>query len=305
MVSAPANTILVIIPNAAAAWAAAERIQKYLLSPDREDKREFLDKRYSNGTSNGHGNGNAPAASDASQDLEDTTRASAADGSIDGIAVNMEDLTIRPASTADPVLKNISAALKKGNLVVISGAVGTGKTTLAKALLGDLPPDSGVIQTAYGSIAYCAQTAWLINGTIKDVIRGAPGGDAVDDEWYKRVVHACDLEEDFDQLPDGDLTVVGSRGITLSGGQKQRAVSKGAREDTGRRLSRLQTGPGQSRIRSPEPDYPGRRPVGPRRNDRAPHRRQSYRPQGVVQGARHHSPPHNPREYVMEIRVYW
>jgi len=104
--------------------------------------------------------------------------------------------------------------------------VGSGKTILVKALLGDLPPDTGTIKTAFGSIAYCSQTAWLINGTIKDNIRGHlwEGGD-IGQAWYEQVVHVCDLEEDLQQLPDGDQTVIGSRGITLSGGQKHRVVS--------------------------------------------------------------------------------
>ncbi len=167
LVATPANIILGILPSAASVIAAFDRIQKYLLSPDREDKREFLDKRYANGDSGGHANGNAPAVANGADISASTAAAFKAGDSLDRVAINIDHVTIRPASTADPVLRNISTDLKKGNLVVVSGAVGTGKTTLAKALLGDLPPDSGVIQTAHGSIAYCSQMAWLINGTSK------------------------------------------------------------------------------------------------------------------------------------------
>ncbi|KAK0616876.1 ABC transporter [Immersiella caudata] len=200
LVSSPVSMLVDILPQVASILAALDRIQTYLLSPDREDKREFLDTRYTNG-------------------------GGALSGVDDRLAINMDHVTVRPASTADPVLKDISTALKRGHLVVVSGAVGTGKTTLARALLGDVPPDAGVIQTAYGSIAYCSQTAWLINGTIQEAIRGPPGDETTfDKEWYKRVVHACDLEEDLGQMPEGDQTVIGSRGITLSGGQKQRVA---------------------------------------------------------------------------------
>ncbi|KAL1899178.1 hypothetical protein Sste5346_003100 [Sporothrix stenoceras] len=200
IVTSPMVSLLSTVAEIAAMVADFDRMQTYLVSPDREDKREIINNRYT----------------DADGDSTHTA---------DRVAANIDNVTIRPASTADPVLKNINAVLKDGNLVVVSGAVGTGKTTLAKALLGDLPPDSGVIQTAYGSIAYCSQTAWLINGTVKDIICGPPNDDrTADEDWYRRVVHACNLEEDFDQMPNWDQTVIGSRGITLSGGQKQRVA---------------------------------------------------------------------------------
>ncbi|RDW89784.1 hypothetical protein BP6252_01816 [Coleophoma cylindrospora] len=198
MVTNPANSLLTLVPSVASFTALFDRIQNYLTSPDRHDRREILDK-----CENG-----------ASSHIEDVD-----------IAISVDDMTARPASTADPVLKNISLTIKKGSLVVCSGAVGTGKTTLAKSLLGDLPPDIGVIRTALSSIAYCAQTAWLTNGTIQDNIQGPPGDRSkLDQTWYRRVLLACDLEEDLLQLPNGDQTVVGSRGITLSGGQKQRVA---------------------------------------------------------------------------------
>ncbi|KAM7217664.1 hypothetical protein V8F06_006919 [Rhypophila decipiens] len=223
MVTGPANYIIVLMPNFAMFFAAYDRIQKYLLSPDREDKREYLDKRYSNAS---NGDTTSSHASEPSSDSDSTMATLIGDGQgEESVAVAIENATIRPALTADPALKDISATFKKGSLIVCAGAVGTGKTTLAKALLGDLPPDSGVIKTAFGSISYCSQTAWLINGTIKDIIRGPPGDTTeLDEAWYGKVLHACDLEEDLQQLPDGDQTVVGSRGITLSGGQKQRVA---------------------------------------------------------------------------------
>ena len=291
IVCSPANALLGVLPEAASVIAAFDRIQTYLLSPNRVDKREFLDKkRYTNGDSGGHV---TFAPSD----------------SLDGVAIKIDNVTIRPASTAGPVLRNISTAVKKGNLVIMSGAVGTGKTTLAKALLGDLPPDSGVIQTAYGSIAYCSQMAWLINGTVKDAICGPPGdGSALDEEWYKRVVHACDLEEDLDQMPDGDRTVVGSRGITLSGGQKQRVVSIYCLQRIFVSLIKLgyNIGPRTSYIRSSESDYPRRYSVCARRNHGTAYYKKSYRSKGVAKRARYHGLTYYSRKYaVLDASPYY
>lgn len=187
IIATPANALLGILPEAASILAAFDRIQAYLVIPTLNDKREFLDE------------------------LANSSE-----------AIKVEDASIRPAPTADLVLKNISTAWTKGDLVVVSGAVGSGKTSLARALLGELAQDSGVIQTAFESAAYCSQVAWLVNGTVKEVICAG----TENEELYKRVVHACDLEEDLARMPQGDQTVIGSRGIILSGGQKQRIVSK-------------------------------------------------------------------------------
>lgn len=57
---------------------------------------------------------------------------------------------------------------------------------------------------------------------MRDIVIGYAHYDV---ERYDQVIEACALREDFDQLPQGDMTVVGSKGFSLSGGQKQRIVS--------------------------------------------------------------------------------
>lgn len=63
------------------------------------------------------------------------------------------------------------------------------------------------------------------NQTIRDNIIGYGH---FDNALYRKVVKACDLEKDFDQLSQGHETVIGSKGLALSGGQKQRVVSSGS-----------------------------------------------------------------------------
>ncbi|KAF2842938.1 hypothetical protein M501DRAFT_1005649 [Patellaria atrata CBS 101060] len=119
----------------------------------------------------------------------------------------------------EPLLHEISIVVPRGKLTMIVGPVGCGKSTLVKAILGEIPAMKGIVQVSSLSVAYCDQTPWLMNGTIKESIVGFTPFNAV---WYASVVRACALEEDFRQLPRGDDTWIGSKGIALSGGQSQR-----------------------------------------------------------------------------------
>ncbi|KAF2841560.1 hypothetical protein M501DRAFT_928819 [Patellaria atrata CBS 101060] len=122
-----------------------------------------------------------------------------------------------------------------GNLNVVVGPTGCGKTSLLMALLGEMTalegrvhlpgavsreelkpdPESGLTE----SVAYCAQQAWLVNDTIKENILFAGPWDP---KRYQDVIAACSLKRDLEILDDGDQTLVGEKGVTLSGGQKQR-----------------------------------------------------------------------------------
>jgi len=110
----------------------------------------------------------------------------------------------------------------QGSLTIVIGPVGSGKSTLLKALIGETYSLTGDLSLSVSRIAFCDQTPWLTNGTIRSNIVGESG--VYDEVWYNTVVHACDLVRDFAQHPRGDQTVVGSRGVKLSGGQKQRIV---------------------------------------------------------------------------------
>lgn len=106
-------------------------------------------------------------------------------------------------------------------LTIVAGPVGCGKSTFLKGLLGETPKISGHVYVPSSQIAYCDQTPWVINGSIRDNIIATT---EFDDIWYQRVIHACALDIDIRRMPEGDQTVVGSKGVKLSGGQKQRLV---------------------------------------------------------------------------------
>ncbi|KAK2853332.1 hypothetical protein FQN49_005174 [Arthroderma sp. PD_2] len=117
------------------------------------------------------------------------------------------------------VLKSINMTCPRSKTTVIVGPVGCGKSTLLKAILGEVLCLGGVVEVASMNIAFCDQTAWHMNETIKESIVAVLDWD---EEWYSSVVRACGLAQDLRQLPRGDQTIVGSKGIALSGGQSQR-----------------------------------------------------------------------------------
>ena len=125
--------------------------------------------------------------------------------------------------TTDPaILEDISLDIEFGKLTMLVGPVASGKSSLLKALLGELPKATGSVYVARRRIAFCDQTPWITSSTVQRTILGFS---AYDRDWYKTVVHACVLDQDIATLPDGDQSMVGSNGINLSGGQKQRVVS--------------------------------------------------------------------------------
>ncbi|KAJ5546687.1 hypothetical protein N7494_004272 [Penicillium frequentans] len=119
----------------------------------------------------------------------------------------------------EPVLQDISFTVPRGSFTMIIGPSGCGKSSLLKALLGEIPCAEGKIEVSSGSVAFCDQTPWHMNGTIKDSIVAMSD---YDPRWYATVIQACALEEDLGHFPRGDRSVIGSKGVALSGGQSQR-----------------------------------------------------------------------------------
>jgi ATP-binding cassette subfamily C (CFTR/MRP) protein 1 len=115
----------------------------------------------------------------------------------------------------------IDLELSKGSVTMIVGPVGCGKSTLLKVLLGETNQKSGSVSVDTTRIGYCSPKPWLRNDTIKNNILSS---NSWDEAWYTAILRVCDLQRDLLQMPNGDDTLVGSRGITLSGGQKHRVA---------------------------------------------------------------------------------
>ncbi|KAK9131039.1 hypothetical protein Sjap_011526 [Stephania japonica] len=119
---------------------------------------------------------------------------------------------------AEQTLEAIDLEVRTGEKVAICGPVGSGKSSLLHAILGEIPKISGSV-SVYGSIAYVSQTSWIQSGTVRDnILYGKP----MEKIRYKKAINACALDKDIDSFDHGDLTEIGQRGLNLSGGQKQR-----------------------------------------------------------------------------------
>ncbi|KAF9121964.1 hypothetical protein BGW39_010133 [Mortierella sp. 14UC] len=122
------------------------------------------------------------------------------------------------SETTAAYLDKINIRIPRGALVAVVGPVGSGKSSLLQAMIGNMTLTEGRIVRGT-NISYASQTAWIQNATIRDnILFDTP----FDEERYHRVVKACSLEADLKLFPFGDMTEIGERGVNLSGGQKAR-----------------------------------------------------------------------------------
>uniref|UniRef100_A0A8C9W2Y9 Multidrug resistance-associated protein 1 n=1 Tax=Scleropages formosus TaxID=113540 RepID=A0A8C9W2Y9_SCLFO len=117
-----------------------------------------------------------------------------------------------------PFVCRINIRIPDGMLVAVVGHVGSGKSSLLSALLGEMQKQEGSVSIK-GSVAYMPQQAWIQNKTLQDNILF---GRELKESWYREVVEACALLPDLEMLSAGDKTEIGEKGVNLSGGQKQR-----------------------------------------------------------------------------------
>ena len=215
LVTSPAEQLLAVVPQLAAALGCFSRLQAYLRSPSTQDSRvEFSSEQASLSTD--------------TNDKDGSKHANVQESSGPSLAILVENVTVCLAPTmTEAAIHNITFALEAGSLTVLLGPIGSGKSTLLKAILGELPCKTGEIKVESKTIAFCSQSPWLMNLSVKETIRGSMSSadTDLDSEWYATVLHACALDHDIRQWPNGDQSVVGSKGITLSGGQKHRVVS--------------------------------------------------------------------------------
>ncbi|KAM8911370.1 ATP-binding cassette sub-family C member 2 [Lycaon pictus] len=133
-------------------------------------------------------------------------------------AVQFSEASFTWDRDSEATIRDVNLDIMPGQLVAVVGTVGSGKSSLMSAMLGEMEDVHGHI-TIKGTIAYVPQQSWIQNGTIKDNILF---GSELDEKRYQQVLEACALLPDLEVLPGGDLAEIGEKGINLSGGQKQR-----------------------------------------------------------------------------------
>lgn len=205
--------------SAVDAYVAIGRLQKFLLTEDLEPT-AALDESLEEAIVIDH-------ADFVWDSISSTTTATTNDSAMNLNIINNSNTAATAAPATDDngsspsarvYLKDINLRIARGSLIAVVGPVGSGKSSLLQAIVGNMPKSAGqVIRGA--STSYASQTPWIQNSSIRDNILFDTD---YDEERYRRIIRACCLEQDLDSFPAGDMTEIGERGVNLSGGQKAR-----------------------------------------------------------------------------------
>jgi ABC-type multidrug transport system fused ATPase/permease subunit len=150
--------------------------------------------------------------------------------------VDLADVTFTYPGATRPAVVGVSLTLPAGAMVGVTGAVGSGKSGLAKALIGVYQLQQGQIlldgtpltelpvEQRSALIGYLPQDPWLFSGTIREnVVFGASVPDGPEaDALVARAIRLAALEPDIAGFPAGLETPIGEGGVRVSGGQRQR-----------------------------------------------------------------------------------
>ena len=124
----------------------------------------------------------------------------------------------RSKTIRKPCLQELNLKIRPGELVLVVGTVGSGKSSLLMSILGELNLHSGDISRK-GTISYASEESWIVAGSIREnILMERP----FHQDLYTAALNSCALIKDLSLLENGDETMVGDRGFTLSGGQRAR-----------------------------------------------------------------------------------
>ncbi|KAI7489964.1 multidrug resistance-like protein [Hortaea werneckii] len=218
LIGPPLATLIQTIPNLLSAIACLGRIQELLEVPS--SSRNKLWKRIDGLSSQQTDRGSCkstPVPGHGTFDLEMNKISPTAVHPPAVVEVDAADISW--GQRGEPVLRNVTFQLLPSQLLVISGPVGCGKSTLLRAIIGEACVINGNLTAQSDSVAFCDQTAWLREGSIKENI---VNDSEYNHAWYESVIDACELSGDIASFVEGDNLAVGTQGQALSGGQKHR-----------------------------------------------------------------------------------
>ena len=193
LLTAPLMIVLQSLPIIAACFACLRRIKEFLDREGREDLRQLM------------------PASGSSEKAEKPHPG-------DHRFILVQDASF--GWTAEKtVLDSINLSLPRSSITFVVGPVTSGKSTLCRALLGEVPHVKGTMSLGSSKLGYCDQSPFLFNDSVMNNIIGFS---SFNDIRYTEVIRASSLAEDLRTLPAGDKTMIGTKGLSLSGGQRQR-----------------------------------------------------------------------------------
>ena len=218
LIGPPLATLIQTIPNLLSALACLGRIQDLLEKPPNSLNRFWnnVDGLSFQQTDQGSRK-STPVYDHETFDLEMSNVSSTAVHPPAVVQACAAHISWAPKSGS--VLRNVNFHLLPSQLLVISGPVGCGKSTLLRAIIGEAYVVKGTLTARSDSVAFCDQTPWLREGSIKDNI---VNDSEYNHAWYESVINACELSGDIASFVEGDNFAVGSQGQALSGGQKHR-----------------------------------------------------------------------------------
>ncbi|GKZ36393.1 hypothetical protein AbraIFM66950_007464 [Aspergillus brasiliensis] len=219
LVGAPINLLSESASGLFTAVACIERIRKYLAMPDRR----LLVGQNTGTVFEETGTSQLQHLRDEEnwtyQARSKETEVATEERTEEQPCIRLDQLSLGWTPEGDAVVRNLDLSAPTGSLTVILGPVGCGKSTILSGILGENFRTQGNIHVSARRIAYCSQTPWVTNATVRDNILGCS---PYDKDWYEEVIRRCGLEHDIGSLPHGDQTMLGSGGSAVSGGQKQR-----------------------------------------------------------------------------------
>ncbi|KAM3546871.1 hypothetical protein ARSEF1564_000184 [Beauveria bassiana] len=193
IVQMPLFFLIETFSNVMRAWACFNRIQAYLQLPEWKDPRRYSDA--------------ATSSASGTETLAEKQNKRESIHPKNDVVYEFIDAWIVPSGSPQSILKSIDMQIMRSRIIALLGPIACGKSTFLRCLLGEADLLHGAICVTKKAItiAYCDQNPWLHNGTLRDNILGP---NPYEESWYRAVVRRCQLVEDFDQLSNGDESVV-------------------------------------------------------------------------------------------------